>query len=74
MRTSTLATHTAPHHTQCAGAAKVWTLTAANGDDANSPGDPTHISPTMQEVSGFGSGSLLEVPALSFTVVQVQLV
>jgi hypothetical protein len=52
----------------------VWTLTAANGDDANSPGDPTHISPTMQEVSGFGSGSLLEVPALSFTVVQVQLV
>ena len=55
------------------GGAKVWTLSSADPGAANTPGEPTRISPVSKEVASFTSGSVLEVPGYSYTVIQLQL-
>lgn len=56
-----------------AASVEVWTLTSADLDDANSPGNPSLVSPNQRTIENFGSGSVLEVSGYSYTVVVMPL-
>ena len=58
---------------ETAGAATVWTLQSADGLAANTPGDPTHVSPKKSSLASFADGTVLDVPSNSYVIVEAPL-
>lgn len=49
--------------------ATMWSLSSDNPQAANTPGRPNLIVPVQTNLSGFGDGVVLEIPANSYVIV-----
>jgi hypothetical protein len=58
---------------ETAGTATVWTLESSDGLGANTPGDPTMISPKKSTLASFSDGTVLDVPSNAYVIVQAEL-
>ena len=52
---------------------QVWTLASQDGLAANTPGNPTAVSPKRSELSSFGDGTVLDVPSNAYVIVEASL-
>jgi hypothetical protein len=55
------------------GVATLWTLESSDGLGANPPGNPTLISPKKSTLANFEDGTVLDVPANAYIIVEVTL-